>query len=83
MLAAFVMIMVGALIIWISTEYLQIIVRLWIKVGYHLFQTVAIHSDDDTGDCHGFTFTNDEHWQDNMLKDLKAMADNNDQPKDR
>ena len=77
MIAAFVMIMLGVLILWISAEYQRIIALIWIKVGYHLFETVAIHTDDDTGACHGLTFTNDELWQEKMLKDLKAAVEKN------
>lgn len=78
MLAAFVMIMVGALIIWIIIEPLEIMLRLWLGMGYRLFRFVAIHSDDDSGDCYGLTFTNDELWQEKMLKDLKDIAEKQD-----
>ena len=74
MLAAFVMIMIGALIIWITTETWAIMLRLWLRIGYQLFQFTVIHLDDDSGDCYGLTFTNDELWQDKMLKDLKEIA---------
>lgn len=78
MLTAFVMILVGALIIWwftvITANRREILVRIWFRVGYELFDIIEIHSDEDTGDCHGLTFTNDEQWLDKMMNDLKEMA---------
>ncbi|MFH2120820.1 MAG: hypothetical protein ABIJ25_10555 [Pseudomonadota bacterium] len=79
MLTAFVMILVGALIIgWFTANRMEILIRLWLRVGYQLFQIIAISSDENTGDCYGFTFTNDELWQEKMLKDLKEMAEKQD-----
>lgn len=76
MLTAFVMILAGALIIWWHTaNRREILIKLWLRVGYHLFEIIAIYSDDDTGDCYGFTFTNDERWHEKMLKDLMEMAE--------
>ncbi len=75
MLTAFVMILIGALIIgWFTANRREILIKLWLRVGYQLFQIIAISSNDDTGDCYGFTFTNDELWQVKMLKDLEALA---------
>ncbi|MBU4582595.1 MAG: hypothetical protein KKH02_09335 [Proteobacteria bacterium] len=79
MLTAFVMILIGALIIgWFTANRREILIRLWLRVGYQLFQIIAISSNDDTGDCYGFTFTNDELWQQKMLKDLKEIAEKQD-----
>ncbi|TSA48169.1 MAG: hypothetical protein D4R56_00880 [Deltaproteobacteria bacterium] len=79
MLTAFVMILAGALIIWwFTANRREILIKLWLRVGYQLFQIIAISSNDDTGDCYGFTFTNDELWQEKMLKDLKEMAEKQD-----
>ena len=75
MLTAFVMIMAGGLIIWIISESSKILLMLWMRVGYQLFETIAIHSDEENGSCYGVTFTNDEQWQEKMLKDLKEMAE--------
>ena len=74
MLAAFVMIVMGALIIWIATEPWEIVMRLWIKIGYQLFRFIVIHSDDDDGNFYGLTCTNDKLWQEKMLRDLKDLA---------
>ena len=79
MLTAFVMILAGALIIWwFTANRREILIKLWLRVGYQLFQIITISSDEDTGDCYGFTFTNDELWQEKMLKDLKEMAEKQD-----
>ena len=75
MLAAFVMILVGALIIWIITEPLGIMLRLWLGIGCRLFQYTVFHSDDGSRGFYGLTFTNDELWQEKMLKGLKEMAE--------
>lgn len=63
---------------WFTANPMEILIRLWLRVGYRLFGIIAVHSDEDTGDCYGFTFTNDELWQERMLKDLKAMAERQD-----
>jgi hypothetical protein len=79
MLTDFVMILAGALIIWwFTANRREILIKLWLRVGYHLFEIIAIYSNDDTGDCYGFTFTNDEMWQEKMLKDLKEVAEKQD-----
>ena len=79
MLTAFVMILAGALIIgWFTANRREILIKLWLRVGYQLFQIIAISSNDDTGDCYGFTFTNDELWQEKILKDLKEMTEKQD-----
>jgi hypothetical protein len=79
MLTAFVMILVGALIIgWFTANRREILARLWLRIGYQLFDIIEIHCDEDTGDCHGLTFTNDELWLDNMMKDSKEMAEKQD-----
>ena len=75
MLAAFVMIVIGALIIWIATEPWEIAMRLWIKIGYQLFRFIVIHSDEENGNCYGLTFTNDNLWQEKMLKDFRDSAE--------
>jgi hypothetical protein len=75
MLTAFVTIITGAMIIWLcNATPMVILARLWLHVGYKLFEIIAIHSDEETGDCYGFTFTSDKRWQEKMLKDLSAMA---------
>lgn len=79
MLTAFVMILIGALIIgWFTANRRQIVGRIWLRVGYRLFEIIAIHSDEDTGDCYGVTFTNDEQWIDKMINDLKEMEEKHD-----
>jgi hypothetical protein len=81
MLTAFIMILAGALIIgWCTTNRREILAKLWLLVGYRLFEIVAIYSDEDTGDCYGVTFTNDEQWIDKMMKDLKEMEEKQDRP---
>ena len=76
MLAAFVMIVIGALIIWIVTEPpVEIMLLLWLRMSRRLFQFMVIHSEDDSGGSYAITFTNDEFWQEKMLKDLKTIAE--------
>ncbi|MCX5855559.1 MAG: hypothetical protein NTZ24_13495 [Deltaproteobacteria bacterium] len=70
MLTAFIMIVMGMLIIWFFEKYSEIMLHLWIKMGMKLFQFTVFHSDDDTGNCYGLTFTDDEHWEKKCLKDL-------------
>ncbi|MEI7673987.1 MAG: hypothetical protein WCK00_17920 [Deltaproteobacteria bacterium] len=67
--------MVGALIIWIITQPLQIMLRIWLGIGSRLFQYTVFHSDEDTRGFCGLTFTNDALWQEKMLKDLQEMAE--------
>jgi hypothetical protein len=43
-------------------------------IGCHLFDIIAFHSDEDTGDFYGLTFTNDKLWQEKMQKDFNDMA---------
>jgi hypothetical protein len=75
MLTAFVMILAGELIIWWCTANpMEILVRLWLRIGRQLFEIIVTYSDDDTGNFYGFTFTNDKMWQEKMLKDLNDMA---------
>ena len=70
MLTALIMIVLGMLIIWFSEKYSEIMLRIWLRLGMNLFQYTVIHSDDDSGDCYGLTFTDDEHWDEKCLKDL-------------
>ena len=70
MLSAFIIIILGASIIWIIDQYAVIMFRIWLMLGVNLFQYTVIHSDDDSGDFYGFTFTDDEHWDEKCLKDL-------------
>jgi len=76
MLTAFIMIVLGMLIIWFSEKHSEIMMHLWLKLGMNLFQFTVFHSDDDTGDCYGLTFTNDEHWDEKCLKDLNELLRN-------
>jgi hypothetical protein len=79
MLTAFVMILIGALVIgWFTANRREILARLWLRISYQLFDIIEISSNDDTGDCYGFTFTNGELWHEKMLKDLKEMAEKQD-----
>ena len=76
MLTAFVMILVGALIIgWFTANRRQILGMIWFRIGYELFDIIEIHCDEDSGACHGLTFTNDEQWLDKMMNDSKLMAE--------
>jgi len=76
MLTALVTIIAGALIIWwFTANPMEILTRLWLHIGCQLFEIIAIHSDDETGDCYGFTFTSDKLWQEKMVKDLSAMME--------
>jgi hypothetical protein len=70
MLAAFVMIILGALIIWVIDQHKKILLRIWLRLGVNLFQYTFFHNDDESGDIYGLTFTNDEHWDEKCLKDL-------------
>lgn len=76
MLTAFIMIILGALIIWIIDQRAVIMLRIWLRLGMNLFQYTVIHSDDDGGDFYGLTFTNDEHWDEKCLKYLNDYMQN-------
>jgi Na+-transporting methylmalonyl-CoA/oxaloacetate decarboxylase beta subunit len=82
MLTAFVMILIGALIIWWATaNRMEFFLMLWLRIGCHLFEIIEVSSDEDTGGNYVFTFTNDEQWQEKMLKELQEMAEKQDRSK--
>jgi hypothetical protein len=70
MLTAFIMVVLGMLIIWIIDQYAVIMFRIWLMLGDNLFQYTVIHSDDESGNFYALTFTDDEHWDKKCLKDL-------------
>lgn len=76
MLAAFVMIMLGALTIGVIDQHKAIMLRIWLRLGTNLFQYTVIHSNEESGDFYGLTFTNDEHWDEKCLKDLNDYIRN-------
>ncbi len=64
----------SASIIWLVTPWMRILARMWFIFGRRLFQYTVVHDDSMSGKIYGLTFTNDDLWQDKMLKDLQKPA---------
>jgi hypothetical protein len=47
---------------------------MWFILGGYLFQYTVMHDDTVSGEVYGLTFTNDDLWQDKMLRDLQKPA---------
>jgi len=75
MLSAFIMVVLGMLIIWFSEKRMEIMLRLWLGIGSRLFQYTVFHSDENSLGLYGLTFTNDELWHEKLLKDLNDIAE--------
>lgn len=58
-------------IIWLVTPWMRILARMWFILGSRLFQYTVMHDDSVSGEVYGLTFTNDDLWQDKMLRDLQ------------
>ena len=74
MLLIFTEIVLVAVIIWWIAQSTKIVLMIWLKIGANLFEYTMIHTDDETGDFYGFTFTNDKNWDHRCLKDLKVAV---------
>ena len=61
-------------IVWLITPWMRILARMWFILGGYLFQYTVMHDDSVSGEVYGLTFTNDDHWQDKMLRDLQKPA---------
>ena len=61
-------------IIWLVTPWIRILARMWFILGGYLFQYTVMHDDSVSGKVYGLTFTNDDLWQDKMLRDLQKPA---------
>lgn len=74
MLMIFTGIVLVAVIIWWIAQSTKIMLMIWLKIGVNLFEYMMVHSDDETGDFYGFTFTNDKNWENRCLRDLNKQA---------
>jgi hypothetical protein len=55
---------------------MRILARMWFILGGYLFQYTVMHDDSVSGKVYGLTFTNDDLWQDKMLRDLQKARGN-------
>ena len=74
MIISLIMIILSASIIYLVTPWTKVIGRLWFALGTCLFQYTVFHDDSVNGEVYGFTFTNDDLWQDKMLRDLQKPS---------
>lgn len=74
MIISLIMIILSVSILYLVTPWTKVIGRLWFALGSRLFQYTVFHDDSVNGEVYGFTFTNDDLWQDKMLRDLQKPA---------
>ena len=74
MIISILILILCAAIIWLITLWTRILARMWFILGGYLFQYTVMHDDTVSGEVYGLTFTNDDHWQDKMLRDLQKPA---------
>ena len=74
MIISILIFILSASIIWLVTPWMRILARMWFILGSSLFQYTVTHDDSVSGEVYGLTFTNDDLWQDKMLRDLQKPA---------
>lgn len=72
MTISILMIILSVSILFLVTPWMKLMTWTWLKMSRYLFRYTVIHGDDSTNDdFYALTFTNDECWQEKMLRDLK------------
>lgn len=74
MIISLIMIILSVSILYLVTPSTKVIGWLWFALGTCLFQYTVMHDDTVSGEVYGLTFTNDDLWQDKMLRDLQKPA---------
>lgn len=75
MTISLLMITLSVSILFLVTPWMKLMTWIWLKMSAYLFRYTVIHGDDRVNDdFYALTFTNDERWQEKMLRDLKNEA---------